>query len=102
MIDFKLELYKILKEDPLGILNIKVSRPITADQRLKESFEEINKFIDEHGVEPRQSNDINERNFSAYLRFEVLDKPGVLSNITSVFSTNKVSVKRLIQENLTA
>ena len=42
-------------------------------------------------------NDINERNFSAYLRFEVLDKPGVLSNITSVFSTNKVSVKRLIQ-----
>ena len=42
-------------------------------------------------------NDINERNFSAYLRFEVLDKPGVLSNITSVFSANKVSVKRLIQ-----
>ena len=42
-------------------------------------------------------NDINERNFSAYLRFEVLDKPGVLSNITSVFSTNRVSVKRLIQ-----
>ena len=42
-------------------------------------------------------NDINERNFSAYLRFEVLDKPGVLSNITRVFSTNKVSVKRLIQ-----
>ena len=42
-------------------------------------------------------NDINDRDFSAYLRFEVLDKPGVLSNITSVFSTNKVSVKRLIQ-----
>ena len=59
MLDFKLELDKILKEDPLGILNIKVSRPITADQRLKESFEEINKFIDEHVVEPRQSNDIN-------------------------------------------
>tara|TARA_B100000965_G_C19544608_1_gene737163 strand:- start:149 stop:1444 length:1296 start_codon:yes stop_codon:yes gene_type:complete len=41
--------------------------------------------------------DILDRNFSAYLRFEVLDKPGVLSNITNIFSKNKVSIKRLIQ-----
>ena len=41
--------------------------------------------------------DLNERYFSAYLRFEVLDKPGVLSNITKIFSKNKVSIKRLIQ-----
>ena len=41
--------------------------------------------------------DISERFFSAYLRFEVLDKPGVLSNITNIFSKNKVSIKRLIQ-----
>ena len=40
---------------------------------------------------------ISERFFSAYLRFEVLDKPGVLSNITKIFSKNKVSIKRLIQ-----
>tara|TARA_B100000579_G_scaffold436137_1_gene461214 strand:- start:207 stop:1502 length:1296 start_codon:yes stop_codon:yes gene_type:complete len=40
---------------------------------------------------------ILERSFSAYLRFEVLDKPGVLSNITKIFSKNKVSIKRLIQ-----
>ena len=40
---------------------------------------------------------IAERLFSAYLRLEVLDKPGVLSNITNVFSKNKVSIKRLIQ-----
>ncbi len=40
---------------------------------------------------------ISERSFSAYLRFEVLDKPGVLSNITKIFSKNKVSIKRLIQ-----
>ena len=32
--------------------------------------------------------DISERFFSAYLRFEVLDKPGVLSNITNIFSKN--------------
>ena len=31
---------------------------------------------------------IDHRLFSAYLRFEVLDKPGVLSNITKVFSKN--------------
>jgi homoserine dehydrogenase len=42
--------------------------------------------------------DISERSFSAYLRFEVLDKPGVLSSITNIFSKNKVSIKRLIQD----
>ena len=40
---------------------------------------------------------ISDRYFSAYLRFEVIDKPGVLSNITKIFSKNKVSIKRLIQ-----
>ncbi len=40
---------------------------------------------------------ILKRSFSAYLRFEVLDKSGVLSNITNIFSKNNVSIKRLIQ-----
>ena len=40
---------------------------------------------------------IDRRLFSAYLRFEVEDKPGVLSNITNIFSQNKVSIKRLVQ-----
>ena len=40
---------------------------------------------------------IKDRFFSAYLRFDVIDKPGVLSNITSIFSKNNVSIKRLIQ-----
>ena len=42
-------------------------------------------------------NNISNRSFSAYLRFEVLDKPGILSNITKIFSKNKVSIKRLVQ-----
>jgi homoserine dehydrogenase len=42
-------------------------------------------------------NNISNRWFSSYLRFEVLDKPGVLSNITKIFSKNNVSIKRLIQ-----
>ncbi len=41
--------------------------------------------------------DITERTFSAYLRFEVLDRQGVLSNITKNFSKNRVSIKRLVQ-----
>ena len=40
---------------------------------------------------------IDERFFSAYLRFEVIDKPGVLSNITNIFSKYNVSIKRLVQ-----
>ena len=40
---------------------------------------------------------IQDRFFSAYFRFEVIDKPGVLSDITKIFSKNKVSIKRLIQ-----
>ena len=40
---------------------------------------------------------LDERFFSAYLRFDVVDKPGVLSNITSIFSKNNVSIKRLVQ-----
>tara|TARA_B100001093_G_scaffold517361_1_gene598695 strand:- start:2002 stop:3288 length:1287 start_codon:yes stop_codon:yes gene_type:complete len=40
---------------------------------------------------------IEDRVFSAYLRFEVVDRPGVLSKITNIFSKNKVSIKRLVQ-----
>ncbi len=40
---------------------------------------------------------INNRFFSGYFRFEVIDKPGVLSDITNIFSKNKVSIKRLVQ-----
>jgi homoserine dehydrogenase len=45
-----------------------------------------------------KSSNIAERFFSAYLRFDVLDKSGVLSSITNIFSKNKVSIKRLIQD----
>ena len=34
---------------------------------------------------------------SLYLRFEVKDKPGVLSEITKKLAKNKISVKRIIQ-----
>ena len=40
---------------------------------------------------------LDQRLFSAYLRFEVEDKSGILSSITNIFSKNKVSIKRLVQ-----
>ena len=60
--------------------NIKFPFSVSANERKKLKF-----------------NTIEERLFSAYLRFEVIDKPGVLSNITSIFSKHKVSIKRLVQ-----
>ena len=60
--------------------NIKFPFSISSKKRKKIKFEKI-----------------DEREFSAYLRFEVIDKPGVLSNITNIFSKNKVSIKRLVQ-----
>ena len=60
--------------------NIKFPFSISSKERNKLKFENI-----------------DDRTFSAYLRFEVIDKPGILSNITNIFSKNKVSIKRLIQ-----
>ena len=34
---------------------------------------------------------------SLYFRFEVRDKPGVLSEITKLFSNNNISIERVIQ-----
>ena len=68
MIDFESELKKILNEDPLGLLKNRTTQPITTDQRLKDSFEEINKFIDEHEREPTESTDITERKLFSRLK----------------------------------
>jgi homoserine dehydrogenase len=40
---------------------------------------------------------LDEKKFSVYLRLDVKDKHGILSDITKVMSKNKVSIKRLIQ-----
>ncbi len=61
--------------------NIKFPFSISNKERKKLNFKEI-----------------SDRSFSAYLRFEVKDKSGVLSNITQIFSKNNVSIKRLIQD----
>jgi len=44
-----------------------------------------------------QTSNIDIRSYSAYIRLEVKDISGVLTNVTKVFSKNKVSIKRIIQ-----
>jgi len=43
--------------------------------------------------------DKNQYSNSFYLRFEVKDKPGVLSSITKSFAKNRISIKNLIQKS---
>ena len=41
---------------------------------------------------------INDKKFSVYLRLDVEDKHGILSDITKLMAKNRVSIKRLIQK----
>ena len=68
MLDFDSEIEKILKDDPLGILKTRISQKISTDQKLKDSFEEINHFIDEKGYQPRENLDIYERKLFSRLK----------------------------------
>ena len=101
MIDFENELKKILNEDPLGILKNRTVQPITTDQRLKDSFEEINKFIDENGREPTESTDITERKLFSRLKqlrkdfdkastLKDLDRHNLLANVREIKSVDDI------------
>jgi len=71
-----------LMSDLLSILrgNIKFPFGIPSHKRKKISFYDKNKYSN-----------------SLYIRFEVKDKPGVLSSITKIFAKCKISIKNLIQ-----
>ena len=101
MIDFESELKKILNDDPLGILKNRIVQPITPDQRLKDSFEEINKFVDENGREPSESTDITERKLFSRLKqlrkdfdkastLKNLDSHNLLANVSEVKSVDDI------------
>ena len=71
-----------LMSDLLSILrgNIKYPFGIPFNKRKKIDFYDKNNYLN-----------------SLYLRFEVRDKPGVLSSITKIFAKNRISIKNLIQ-----
>ncbi|MDA9623724.1 homoserine dehydrogenase, partial [Pelagibacteraceae bacterium] len=60
--------------------NIKYPFSISSSERKKKNFDSISNHF-----------------FSSYIRIDVSDKKGVLSNITKIFSEHSVSIKRLIQ-----
>ncbi len=70
MIDFGKELETILETDPLGLLEVKAkaSSVMSADERLIASFEEINAFMQTHGREPAENQDISERKLYSRLK----------------------------------
>ena len=72
-----------LMSDLLSILrgNIKYPFGIPSNKRKKSTYFDINYYSN-----------------SLYLRFDVKDKPGVLSSITKIFAKNKISIKNLIQK----
>ena len=62
MRDFEKELEDILNDDPLGLLKVKPKvAAITADERLIQSFKEIQEFHSIHQKPPEESTDIRER-----------------------------------------
>ncbi len=70
MMDFEKELASILEDDPLGLLVVKpkATPAMNADAKLRESFEEINTFVQEQGHEPEKSRNIKERQLYSRLQ----------------------------------
>lgn len=67
--DIEAELSRIFAEDDLGLFDVKPKKSLAknADQRLIDSFEEINKFVAKHGLEPRQGDSVIESNLASRL-----------------------------------
>lgn len=66
------DLLKILKDDDMGLLNVKPKRSaMTVDDRLLASFQHINDFYRQHGKEP-ESNPANILEFQLFNRLKGL------------------------------
>jgi len=105
-------LNNIFGNDPLGLLEIKAKNPvITADDRLINTFEEINDFYDKNHCEPQKTTDINERGLFSrlkglranlqktqalkkYDRFHLLEEEGVadINSLDDIFNDDTFSV----------
>jgi hypothetical protein len=88
--DKKKILDDIFSNDPFGLLNVKsTSSAKTEDQRLVQSFDEINEFYKKHDREPKQVNDINERGLYSRLQ-------GIRTNPEKVEALKKYDVNNLL------
>jgi hypothetical protein len=65
----KKDLLDLINDDDLGLLDIdKKSVSATPDDRLSESFMEINEFFSLHGAEPKSGGDIHEHKLASRLK----------------------------------
>ena len=66
MMDIEAELTRIFAEDDLGLFDIKPKKSFakSTDQRLIDSFEEINEFVAENGYEPKLEGGVIEKKSS--------------------------------------
>jgi hypothetical protein len=65
----KKDLLDLIDDDDLGLLDIeKKSVSVTPDDRLEESFMEINEFFSVHGREPKSGGDIHEHKLASRLK----------------------------------
>ena len=71
-----------LMSDLLSILRGNIKKPFGASNNKRSSISPFN---------------MNEYKNSLYIRFEVRDKPGVLSEITKNLAKNQISIQRMIQ-----
>jgi hypothetical protein len=98
----KFNLDEILDNDPLGILDYKKRDTVkNNDQRLVDSFHEINNFFDVEGREPEKVSDIKERDLYSRLKgirenpekisfLKKYDKHSLLENIEDLIKVNSV------------
>lgn len=88
-------LQQIIDEDEFGLLYIKpIVRPQTEEERTVMKFEEINKFVAEHGVEPKDNpSDIIEK--SLFLRLK-----GIRNNPELAQQLKEVDVYHLLPEQV--
>ena len=90
--DKEVILNSIFENDPLGILDIKAKNPVvTADDRLKASFDEINRFYEIHNREPKKCTDMNERSLFSRLQ-------GIKENPTKIETLKQYDRFNLLKE----
>lgn len=90
--DKEVILSNIFENDPLGILEIKAKNPVvTADDRLKASFEEINDFFEEYKRVPQRCTDMTERGLFSRLK-------GIKENPTKIEALKQYDRYNLLEE----
>ncbi len=92
-------LNEIFDNDPLGLLNVKpkISAARNADERLVDSFEEINKFFEKHKREP-EPNPSNISEYQLYSRLKSLrenDKKALVLEPNDKFGLLKFEKKKI-------